>query len=138
MLQFSPVPDLEIKNDETPTKSSHHVVIDWRWSHIPYWMSLILYLVGPCVDCWHHLVEFSKVWRQFVNTHHHLSILVSQFSTYCGALSYPSGWGGFPVKLGIRSSNTWLRVSLWSWRLGVQIPTGPFLFNHCPVSYPCC
>ncbi len=105
LLQFSPVPNLEIKNDETPTKSSHHVVIDWRWSHI-HWMSLILDLVGSCVECWHHLVEFSKVWKQFANTHHHLSILVSQFSTYCGALSYPSGWG-FPVKLGVPSSSMW-------------------------------
>jgi hypothetical protein len=49
--------------------------------------------VGPCVDCWYHVVKFSKVWRAFVYTSYHQSILLSQFCTYYGSVSYPSGWG---------------------------------------------
>ncbi len=30
--------------------------------------------VGPCVDCWHHVVEFSKVWKTFV-----LRVIISQY-----------------------------------------------------------
>jgi hypothetical protein len=107
LLQFSPVPNLEIKNDETPTKSSHHVVIDWRWSHI-HRMSLLLYLVGPCLDCWHHLVEFSKVWRQFVNTQHHNSAPTLELWATLVAEGSLSSWGfgvqvrgwGFPCEAG--------------------------------------